>query len=400
MADTFETTSAIAMQNDKLRIHSKRKRPQQFEETSITAGFEAKAEQPSIPNILPSDSLHCMSPEALGANIAVTSPEFAVYSAAFAIAGVEGAMLASYAAADEAAFGQLLQDAGIEDAIHWQRIIAELRIVRSRYERVPQVHMRFPSLTISKALAGQSAHRVLAAKRAPTARTSRNYLATALELKRSIDKGDLASMADLAWLLLHGREGLRADESAAFKLAQEGCRRGCPHSQGVLALCYSSSEWCQIADSVENLATARRLASCSADAGSKYGQFALGWILEEEDDWDASRSANSRCDVQYALAATQGLDYAQLQLAICGCSSDAKAALRLSLMAAAQGLPEAFEHLADINSNLDERIYRHQRALAAGHCCAKHNLQLELQRPTQKHAARACSPVSVSGSLD
>ena len=387
MADTFETTSASSEQNDKLRMHSKRKRPQQFGETSIAAGFEAKAEQPSIHHILPLDSLRCMSPEALGANIAATLPEFAGYSALFASAGVDGAMLASYAAADDAEFGQLLQDAGIEDAIHRQRIIAELRLVRSRYERVPQAQLRFPPLTISKALEVQSSNRARAGKWAPTARTSRNYFATALELKRSIDKGDLASMADLSWLLLHGREGLPADKAAAFKLAQEGSRRGCPHSQGVLALCYSSSEWCHIADSDENAATARRLASCSAEAGSKYGQFALGWILQEEDDeWAASRSATSRCIVQYALAAAQGLDYAQLQLAICGCSSDAEEALRLSYMAAAQGLPDGFEHLADITFNLDERIYWHHRALAAGHSCAKHNLQLELQRAAQERA--------------
>ena len=388
MADTFETTSASSEQNDKLRIHFKRKRPRQFGETSIAAGFEAKAEQPSIHNILPLNSLRCMSPEALGANIAATSPEFAVYSAVFASAGVDGAMLASYADADDAEFGQLLQDAGIEDAIHRQRIIAKLRLVRSRYERVPHVHLRFPPMTISKALAGQSAHRVRAVERAPMARTSRNYLGTALELKTSIANGDLASMADLAWLLLHGREGLRVDRKAAFKLAQEGCRRGCPHSQGVLALFYSSSDWCKIADSVENAATARRLASCSAEAGSKYGQFALGWIFEEEDD-EYPASATSRCNVQYALAAAQGLDYAQLQLAICGCYGNSEEELRLSYMAAAQGLPDAFEHLADINFNLDERIYWHHRALAAGHSCAKHNLHLELQRAARKRAAEA-----------
>ena len=392
MADTFETTSASSEQNDKLRTHFKRKCHQQFGETSIAAGFEGKAEQPSIHNILPLDSLRCMSPEALGANIAATSPEFAVYSAVFASAGVDGAMLASYAAADDAEFGQLLQDAGIEDKIHRQRIIAKLRLVRSRYERVPlaQMHLRFPPMTISKGLAGQSAHRVRAFERAaaPMARTSRNYFGTALELKTSIDNGDFASMADLAWLLLHGREGLRVDTAAAFKLAQEGSRRGCPHSQGVLALCYSSSEWCQIADSVENAATARRLASCSAEAGSKYGQFALGWILQEEDDeWAACRCPTSRCNVQYALAAAQGLDYAQLQLAICGCSGNSEEELRLSYMAAAQGLPEAFEHLADITFNLDERVYWHHRALAAGHSCAKHNLHLELQRAARKRAA-------------
>jgi hypothetical protein len=81
--------------------------------------------------------------------------------------------------------------------------------------------------------------------------------------------------------------------------------------------------------------------------------------------------------VQYALAAAQGLDYAQLQLAICGYSSDVEEALYLSYMAAAQGLPDGFYHLADIHCNLDERMYWHHRAVAAGHSCAKLNLRSE-----------------------
>ena len=56
-------------------------------------------------------------------------------------------------------------------------------------------------------------------------------------------------------------------------------------------------------------------------------------------------------------------------------------------MAAAQGLPEAFQHLADITFNLDERVYWYHRALAAGHSCAKQSLHLELQRAARKRAA-------------
>ena len=73
--------------------------------------------------------------------------------------------------------------------------------------------------------------------------SSGRFVTAACDLKRAIDSGHLASIADLAWLLLHGREGLPQNKAAAFKMAQEGSRRGCPHSQGVLALCYSSDEW-------------------------------------------------------------------------------------------------------------------------------------------------------------
>ena len=131
---------------------------------------------------------------------------------------------------------------------------------------------------------------------------SSRFVAAAWDLMRSIHGGHLASIADLAWLLLHGREGLREQRPAAFHMAREGSRRGCLHSQGVLAFCYSSWEWYESfewlefkASSKESFAghqrTARQLANASAEAGSKYGQFALGCILEsEEEDRERERA--------------------------------------------------------------------------------------------------------------
>ena len=133
MADTFETTSASFEQNDKFRIHSTESH-QQFGETSIAAGFEAKARQPSIHHILPLDSLRCMSSEALSANIAATSPEFAVYSALFVSAGFDGMLLCD---ADDGELLQLVQDVGIVNAIHRRRVVAQLRAVRSQYALQP-----------------------------------------------------------------------------------------------------------------------------------------------------------------------------------------------------------------------------------------------------------------------
>jgi hypothetical protein len=120
------------------------------------------------------------------------------------------------------------------------------------------------------------------------------------------------------WLLLHGREGLPRDRSSAFKLAQTGSCQGCPHSQGVLALCYTKCELYEEVDITHDaIRRARRLAKASAGAGSKYGQFALGCILElKEDmsglDFDSLCDANSPSNIQYALAASQRLDFGQL----------------------------------------------------------------------------------------
>ena len=189
---------------------------------------------------------------------------------------------------------------------------------------------------------------------------------------RSIDGGHLASIADLAWLLLHGREELRKQRPAAFHMAREGSRRGCLHSQGVLAFCYSSWEWYESfewselnASSKESFAkhqrTARQLANASAEAGSKYGQFALGCILWNETP--QSYSAATPYGAQFALAAAQGLDEAQVNwsMMLWKDANDAIFAAELEreedkddkargllLLAAAQGCYNAYSPLSEI----------------------------------------------------
>jgi hypothetical protein len=186
-------------------------------------------------------------------------------------------------------------------------------------------------------------------------RGSSSFVTTAWELKRAIDSGHLASIADLAWLLLHGREGLPQNKDAAFHMAQEGSRRGCPHSQGVLALCYSSDEWYDMkAGSKDvfaaNQATARWLANTSAQAGSKYGQFALGCIFAGDGGYLCPDEATAPCNVQFSLAAEQGLDFGQLYTAMFKMRTDEsdEEAFRLCHLAAVQGLPDAYDYLADI----------------------------------------------------
>jgi TPR repeat protein len=140
-------------------------------------------------------------------------------------------------------------------------------------------------------------------------------------------------------------------------------QRGCPHSQGVLALCVFRSEESYAA----NKHTARQLANASAEVGSKYGQFALGRILECETP-DSERSVAAPHNAQgYALAAAQGLDEAQVDWGMAiefetvesgGVHNEAR---RLFLLAAAQGSHTACEQLFDLPLDDGEVNYWRER---------------------------------------
>jgi hypothetical protein len=96
-----------------------------------------------MPKLLPFEDLLCLSAEALGAKMAAASPEFLVYCAAFVSAGFDGAMVSSYVSAPNSVLEQILMDVGIGDAGHRQRLISELRLLRSRYAalELPPLHM-------------------------------------------------------------------------------------------------------------------------------------------------------------------------------------------------------------------------------------------------------------------
>ncbi len=188
------------------------------------------------------------------------------------------------------------------------------------------------------------------------------FFCLASKLQRATDSGHLASIADLAWLLLHGREGIPMNKDAAFKMVEEGSRLGCPRSQGVLALCVRHSRSSSSVSSAENERVARRLANASADAGSKYGQFALGCILENETP-NSARLVAAPCNAQYALAAAQGLDQAQvdwgmnLEFETVESGGGRDVACRLFLLAAAQGSQNAYSQLRDISLDDKEENY-------------------------------------------
>ena len=121
--------------------------------------------------------------------------------------------------------------------------------------------------------------------------------------------GHLPPRADLADMLLWGREGVAKDQNRAFELAEEGALLGCHHCQGVLALCYRGGYGCS-KDAARSLALAR----ASAGKGSKYGQRALGCLYREGEGGVVQDYAVAVA--QFRLAAAQDYDMAQNDLGI------------------------------------------------------------------------------------
>jgi len=183
-----------------------------------------------------------------------------------------------------------------------------------------------------------------AAKEAEELCASGQCAAAIVALQRAIHLGHLPSIALKAWLLLWGREGVAMDEDIAFELAEEGARLGCHHCQGVLAFCYLRGFGCETGE-LRLLELARE----SSGRGSRYGQYALGWMhyhiaggLEMDD---------AQTVAFYRLAAAQGLGEAQHSLGCMyhdglGVAQDHTAALRLYQLAAAQGHPDALYWVA------------------------------------------------------
>jgi len=199
--------------------------------------------------------------------------------------------------------------------------------------------------------------------------------AAVVPLKLAIDFGDLPSRALMAWLLIHGREGVAQDLDSAFELAEEGARLGCHHCQGVMAYCYYGGWGCE-GDEARSL----ELACESSGKGSRYGQFTLGTLHDYGGGGLAQDGAQAA--VFYRLAATQGLDAALCSLGQFHVIGEGAEALRLYQLAAAQGYPVALFLVADlyeqglsVPANVAEAIRWYRRAQAAGDARAADALQ-------------------------
>jgi TPR repeat protein len=193
------------------------------------------------------------------------------------------------------------------------------------------------------------------------------FAAAAAEYRHAVAAGHVRCRAELAWLLLWGRDGVPEDKQLAFRLAFEGVRLGCEHSCGVLASCFAWGAGC-----VKDSSRAMQLASKSAAAGSRYGQYAMGRLhFDEQDD--------SRAAGLFRQAAAQRLDAAQWCLGFLhqhgkGVNQNVNEALHWYRLAADQGLPLAYVSVAQMHERGEGvqadrasavRLYR--LALAAGH---------------------------------
>lgn len=268
------------------------------------------------------------------------------------------------------------RSAGGIRASHRRRIMAQLRRIRSRHETLPPTSqistlhqrnraiasLRLPSLGC--VLVTPSSSLSATFHLPPLRNSSSRFLTVAWNLKSDIDNGHLAAVADLAWLLFHGREGLPQDQISALMLVKAGSHRGCPHSLGIHALFFTHHcEWYSEADATrEHYANARQLAHASAGVGSKYGQFALGSILEKENNRSECLLGES-WKLQYALAAAQGLAEAQVRFATVLAFEPVESgggideALRLYLLAFAQGLSLSQCQLDDSSVDDGEECY-------------------------------------------
>jgi hypothetical protein len=135
-------------------------------------------------------------------------------------------------------------------------------------------------LIVRRVAAGRAAATVAALQTKALALRARGQCVVAAKcLKQAIALGHLPSRADLADMLIDGREGIAQDCARAFELVEEGARWGCHHCQGVLSRCYSmaaaakhatSSSWPRECHVHANEQRVLQLAQGSAAKGSRW----------------------------------------------------------------------------------------------------------------------------------
>ena len=175
--------------------------------------------------------------------------------------------------------------------------------------------------------------------RAERQRAACAFAAAAALLQQATTLGHGRWHADLAWLLVEGRQGLPKDSVRAFAVAEAGALKGCCHSRGVLALCYLRGCGC-----TRDSARALVLAQASASAGSAYGQYAIAYY-HHCGFGDVQRDF-AQAFAWCSTAAGQGLDAALSLLGLMhargeGVAQNRREALRWLKLAAEQGYPEA-----------------------------------------------------------
>ena len=125
------------------------------------------------------------------------------------------------------------------------------------------------------------------------------FACATVEYENGIALGHGPSHAELANILIDGRNGVPSDIFRAFQLADKGSRLGCPHSQGVLAWCYAEGLGVP-----KDRSRAMKLARQSAAADSRYGHFALGELTFS---FEGDANAYEESVTHTKLAAAQNL---------------------------------------------------------------------------------------------
>jgi TPR repeat protein len=215
--------------------------------------------------------------------------------------------------------------------------------------------------------------------KAQALRAAGECAAAAALLQQAVGHGHVPSRADLAGMLIEGRESVAKDRERGFELAEEGARLGCHSCQGVMAMCYLFGAGCS-QDAPRSLALAR----ASAGEGSKYGQRTLGWLYRE--GLGGVGQDHAAAVAQYRLAAAQGYDAAQNALGHMygmgyGVAQDYAEALHWHKLAAAQGYGQAlmwmgrhYEEGLSVAADKAEAIRWYKRAAASGHSHAAKSL--------------------------
>lgn len=214
-------------------------------------------------------------------------------------------------------------------------------------------------------------------------------------------RGHLRARAELAWLLLHGRDGVCIDADLAMQLVQEGTRLGCMDCQGVYAWCLVHQRGRAPIEPRHRVCHRALLQAFQSARTSKFGQVLVGMIYEHAYEQIVIRNLLFARH-WFHLAAEQGLDVAQMYLAWMwrfnvgekfggrrGSDDEQQAAeektAELYSTAACQGLPEACSRLAQCYENgvgvqrdQEMAIHWYKRAAAGGNVqAARYVAELE-----------------------
>jgi len=171
-----------------------------------------------------------------------------------------------------------------------------------------------------------------------------NWVAAAAQYEHAISLGHVSARADIASMVMEGRDGIAVDHARAFQLSEQGTALGCRHCQGTLSYCYFNGYACS-----KDAVRALQLARSSSSSGSKWGQYMMAELLYTGEAGVVQDYGLAL--FHYRQAAAQGLDVALNDLGYMydqgfSVAEDKAEALRLFKLAADQGLPAALAWVA------------------------------------------------------